>query len=71
MDTEKIELFGPFAAAISYIIYFANQNKKNKTSKQNINLLYRGLKLTREEIDMYKPGTKKHLVGYTSTTKKF
>lgn len=26
-DASKIQLYGPYAAALSYIIYFANKNK--------------------------------------------
>ena len=41
-DQSKIKYYGAFAAALSYIIYFANENRtKNKLKGQN--LLYRGL----------------------------
>ena len=31
-------------------------------------MLYRGLKLTQEEVDVYVPGQTTHLMGYTSTS---
>ena len=41
-DLSKIKYFGAFAAALSYIIYFANCNRGNSKMK-GTNTLYRGL----------------------------
>ena len=41
-DTSKIRYFGAFAAALSYIIYYANSNRSNH-KLQGTNTLYRGL----------------------------
>ena len=45
-DKTKIKFFGAFAAALSYIIYFANTNRKDNMLK-GINMLYRGLKMSK------------------------
>ena len=45
-DKTKIKFYGAFAAALSYIIYFANTNRKDEKLKGS-NKLYRGLKMTR------------------------
>ena len=45
-DTTKIQYYGAYAAALSYIIYYANTNRKaNKL--QGMTVLYRGLKMSR------------------------
>ena len=66
-DESKIKYYGAFAAALSYIIYFANKNRKNYKLK-GITILYRGLKLKREELNSYQVGSKIHLMGYVSTS---
>ena len=43
-DRTKIQFYGAYAAALSYIIYFANQNRKTN-QLQGSTTLYRGLKL--------------------------
>ena len=51
-DETKIKYYGAFAAALSYIIYFANQNRKTNKLKDTT-ILYRGLKLKQEELNSY------------------
>ena len=48
-DPAFIEYFGPFAAAISYIIYHANNNLNIKMS--GTNWLYRGEKAPLELVE--------------------
>ena len=43
-DKTKIKFYGAYAAALSYIIYFANTKKKYEKFKE-FNKLYIGLKL--------------------------
>ena len=43
-DKNKIQYYGAFAAALSYIIYAANSKRKDKLKGEN--LLYRGIKLS-------------------------
>ena len=43
-DKTKIKFYGAYAAALSYIIYFANTKRKGEKLKGS-NLLYRGLKM--------------------------
>ena len=43
-DKTKIKFYGAFAAALSFIIYYANINGKKNTQK-TITELYRGLKM--------------------------
>ena len=69
-DKTKIQHYGAFAAALSYIVYYANSKKEN--SQQNkTTILFRGIKLNNNEVDDYWPGTKIHLQGFTSTSKRF
>ena len=65
----QIQYYGAFAAALSYIIYKANSERgtNNLSSK---NTFYRGLKLDRDEIDLYTVGSIVNLTGYTSSSKK-
>ena len=65
-DQQQIEYYGAFAAALSYIIYFANQTRKDKIS--GLINLYRGLKLDLNEIEMYQVESNVNLTGYTSST---
>lgn len=48
-DTNQIQFFGPYAAALSYIIYGANKNSVEKLKGKTV--LYRGLSLTQSEIN--------------------
>jgi len=48
-DTTKITSFGPIAAALSFIVQHANQNRKDKI-KGNFTL-YRGARMTLEELE--------------------
>ena len=66
-DKTKIKFYGAYAAALSYIIYFANTNRKDEKLK-GFNQLYRGLKMKKSQLDVYKPGSTIHLMGYTSTS---
>ena len=51
-DESKIQYYGAYAAALSYIIYFANRNLKvNK--KKGTTRIYRGVNLTKEEADSF------------------
>ena len=45
-DLLKIKFYGAYAAALSYIIYMANINRKSN-ELQGTTLLYRGLQLTK------------------------
>lgn len=66
-DKSKIKYYGAFAAALSYVIYFANANRK--TEKLNkTTTLFRGLKVDRDEAESYSPGSKINLMGYVSTS---
>ena len=67
-DESKIQFYGAFAAALSFIIYFANKNRKNEKLHGNTKL-YRGLKLSMEEVEAYRLGRRVSLVGYQSTSK--
>ena len=67
-DKSQIQYYGAFAAALSYVIYSANQNRSNN-QLTGVTMLYRGLKLTQEQVDSYLPGQQVHLLGYTSTSK--
>ena len=54
-DKSKIKFYGAYAAALSYIIYTANKNRK--TQKLNgSTTLFRGLRLTQKELDSYAIG---------------
>ena len=69
-DASKIQYYGAFAAALSYIISSANKNnhtRKNPRSK--VQTLYRGIKLSKQELEAYKTNSKIHLLGYTSTSR--
>ena len=52
---------------MSYIIYNASPNHKD-TSLKKSRMLYRGLKMTRPEIEDYTTGKIIHMRGYTSTS---
>ena len=68
-DTNKIKMYGPFACALSYIIYCGNS--KNSTSEEKEFRVYRGFSISEEELQRkYKMGQKIKLPGYTSTTRR-
>ena len=67
-DKSKIKFYGPFAAALSFILYSATKNRSDCQVPETFKL-YRGLKLMHNEIHDFIPGTKIHLQGYTSTSK--
>ena len=69
-DTSKIKFYGAFAAALSYIIYSAN-NKRVENKLEHTTTLFRGVKLDLAEVEQYKEGSKINLLGYTSTSKDF
>lgn len=65
-DTSKIEIYGPLAAALSFIVHAGN--KKLTDLSQNFTV-YRGLKMQYKELkERYKVGNVVNLVGFTSTT---
>ena len=66
-DTSKIKYYGAYAAALSYIIYFANSNRKNH-KMQGTTVLYRGLQMHPCEVEKFARGFITYLVGYTSTS---
>ena len=47
---ESFKFFGPYAAALSYIIHYANLRRMDKLSSC---ILYRGLSLEEEEVRSY------------------
>ena len=67
-DPSKIEFYGAFAAALSYILYSATKYRTDYIVPK-MTKLYRGVKLSANEIENYKVGNKIHLPGYTSTSK--
>lgn len=70
-ETKQIKYYGAFSAALSFIIDNANRNLEKSVLKSSANILYRGIKLTHEEVDQYEVGQKIHLTGYTSTSRHF
>ena len=51
-DQSKIKFYGAFAAALSFIIHSANQNRiENKL--ENITTLFRGVKLAAAEVNQF------------------
>ena len=69
-DISKIKYYGAFAAALSFIIHSANQNRLDD-KLNNQTTLYRGVKMLPLDADKFEPGSKIDLLGYTSTSKKF
>lgn len=68
-NKSKLKFYGAFAASLSYIIYTANEHRGRIDRLSGTNVLYRGLKLTLQEVNKtYVPGQKVHLMGYTSTS---
>lgn len=65
-DISKIELYGPLASVLGFIIYCGN---KKQTSFEDKFMVYRGLKVPQEELlEKYKVGNYIHLSGFTSST---
>ena len=69
-DKSKIKYFGAFAAALSFIIHCANQNRV-KDKLQDVTTLYRGVKMPKTEVEKLEEGSITSLLGYTSTSKDF
>ena len=69
-DTSKIKFYGAFAAALSFIIHSANQNRVEDKLK-DATILFRGVKMDLKDADQFREGSITHLLGYTSTSKKF
>ena len=69
-DKTKIKFYGAFAAALSYIIYNANKNRKDAHAPQELRL-FRGVTMFDSEVDSYKKDSKLQLTGYTSTSQNF
>ena len=69
-DTSKIKFYGAFAAALSFIIHSANQNRV-EDKLMDVTNLFRGVKLPHLEADQYEEGSTVSLLGYVSTSKKF
>ena len=49
-DKSKIKFYGAFAAALSFIINSANQNRV-EDKLQNVTTLFRGIRLTQQEVE--------------------
>ena len=69
-DRSMIKFYGAFAAALSFIINSANQNRIDE-KLESTTFLYRGIKMSQEEIEQYQKGSTTSLLGYTSTSKTF
>ena len=66
-DRSKIKFYGALAAVLSFIINSANKNRlEHKLEKSTT--LFRGLKLTQDEVDQFEKGNTTNLLGYTSTS---
>ena len=64
-DSSKIELYGPFASVLGYIIHNANKKRLDLKTKNQF-FVYRGLKLTKEDLEDYKKDNIVTLKGFTS-----
>ena len=47
-DQSKIQYYGAYAAALSYILYYANTNTNTKSTARTKTTLYRGLKMRKD-----------------------
>lgn len=56
---------------LSYIIYNANNNRKDNQKLKDTTELFRGLSMFEREADSFEIGSKINLLGYTSTSRKF
>ena len=61
-DLNALPLYGPYAAALSYIIGYSHS--LNETPK----VVYRGMGLTQDELDQYQPKKKIILNGFKSAS---
>ena len=69
-DKSQIKHYGAFAAALSYILYFANKYRKDRNEIiQGTTNLFRGVQLPLNEVERYQIGQVLCLRGYTSTSK--
>ena len=68
-DRTKIKYYGAYAAALSYIIYYANTKRSINSKTNRTTTLYRGVALSPSEADSYVPSSTINLLGYTSTSK--
>ena len=65
-DKSKIKFYGPFAAALGFIIH---QGNKKQTALNNKIILYRGLQISQSEFSTkFEIGSQINLQGFTSTT---
>ena len=65
-DESKIEFYGPLASGLSFIL---NSGNKALTDLPDTFIVYRGLKLTKEELEEnFQINSKVQLTGFTSTT---
>ena len=67
-DKSKIKYYGAYAAALSFIIHFANSNTKSTLKLDKSTKLYRGVKMSQEIADNFVVGECVNLLGYTSTS---
>lgn len=65
-NSDEIEYYGAFAAALSFILNSANRNRKDKLCGQQT--LYRGVKLCNMEALSYEIGSIIYLTGYVSSS---
>lgn len=70
-ELDQIKFYGGFASVLSYIIYNANNNRRNTIKLKNTTELFRGLCMSEFEADAFVAGSKINLLGYTSTSRKF
>ena len=52
-EVSQIKNYGAFAAALSYILYFANKNRKDRNKIEGTTRLFRGVQLPPNEIQRY------------------
>ena len=65
-DVSMIRYYGPFASALGFIVHSGNKRQLEVKNKFKV---YRGLKLSTEELEnKYKIGNKIQLTGFTSST---
>lgn len=67
-DSSKIELYGPLASALGFIVHQGNKQHTSLSSQTSITV-YRGLNVPASELsEKYRVGGVVHLLGFTSTT---
>lgn len=68
-DPSYIQYYGPLASALGFIIHCGNLTKNDINDKRKITTVYRGLKVSQEELDeKYKLNGIINLSGFTSST---